>query len=128
MEQVRLQEEKQLIFRREIRDQIDDAVLALPETHRVLVEKADRIARLLTTAAPLTRPEVSMEASLTGRMMGTTRATVTAEIGKMPINAVPHPSSAEELAQQTKAPAGIPQRPPGGSTPPILVLEELRRR
>jgi hypothetical protein len=138
MEQARFQEEKQMSFRREIRNQLDDAVLALRETHKVLVEETDRIAKL--PVMPLTRPEVSMEASLTGQMMGTTRATVTAELGKMLVDGLPRLSIAEELRQPSKVPVGVAPgestpRPPAESAPPtpseqappIVMSEELRR-
>jgi hypothetical protein len=69
MEQARLQEEKQLSFRREIRNQLDDAVMALRESHRDFVAEAQKIAKLPPIPPAPSASGDDLAASLTGKLV-----------------------------------------------------------
>lgn len=79
LEQARMQEEKQQRFRQEIRNQLDEAVLALRQSTKQMLDQSQTIAKI-PTMPDLGRTEnMELEASLTGRLMAQdlrTRASV----------------------------------------------------
>ena len=99
LEQARMQEEKQQRFRQEIRNQLDEAVLALRQSQKQMLDQSQTIAKI-PTMPDLGRTEnVELEASLTGRLMAQdvrTRANVKFDLNNLveskPIaGAIPEP-------------------------------------